>query len=108
MCEALSSSGRYKSCSERPGTDLTPQTHAKGVLQNGLLGLLWRRTQRPVPWGVPERCGGAWLCFVRAFLTSSQEQGGPQVDVEHHVVGTSLVMSPHVVLRHPRQPVQGQ
>lgn len=51
-------------------------------------------------------CGQGGFCS--ALLTSPQEQGGPEVNVQHHVVGACLVVSSHVVLRHPSEPVQGQ
>lgn len=41
-------------------------------------------------------------------LTQAQHQGGPQVDVEHHVVGAGLEAGPHVVLGHASQTVQSQ
>lgn len=39
-------------------------------------------------------------------LTESQHQDGPQVDVQHHVVGAGLEARPHVVLGHSSQTVQ--
>ena len=52
--------------------------------------------------------GGGGCGFCGVFLTSSQEQGGPQINVQHHVIGTRLVVSSHVVLRDTGQPIQGQ
>lgn len=52
------------------------------------------------------RTGCCTLCG--AFLTSSQEQGGPEVNIQHHVIGAGLIVSSHVVLRYTRQPIQGQ
>lgn len=38
----------------------------------------------------------------------TEQERGPKVDVQHHVVGTCLIMSPHMVLRNTCQSIQGQ
>lgn len=48
------------------------------------------------------------MAAIKCKHTDSQHKDGPEIDVQHHVVGPSLEAVPHVVLGHPCQTVQHQ